>query len=577
MKTSHILVVLSWLALSATTWANSFYVSTTGSSSGNGTVSNPWNLQTALNHPVSVVAGDTIFISEGTYKGHYTSKLTGTSAKPIRIMPYNQGKVVIDGNTGVSETTLTINGSNAIYSNFQVTNSDKKRNFLNNNVIVCSGIDVFGPNIKLINLLVYDNIGNGIGFWSSAIDSEIYGCIIFHNGYQDSSRGHGHGIYTQNATGTKQIRDNIIFNGFQYGVHAYTEEGNITGFNIEGNICFNNGVLQKSGELKSNVLVGGLQPANRVTIKNNHLLHPFAQTAKALELGYGPINETATVTGNILYGGNVTVKVNKWKNLTFTGNTVLSYGLLMELIVDGVDYKVYPWNNNRYFGNSTSTFSGLTYTNWKTTTGFDSQSTYTASLPSQNEVYIRPNQYQSGRATIVVYNWQKSSTVQVDLSSVLTSNAGYSIYDVQNINGPAIATGTFTGQKINLPMTLTAVAVPNGDVPNKPAHTDKDFGLFLVVSNSTSYPIPTPVPDTLEKPISIFLNPTEKLMTVDFGDSLPENADRILIYDITGKITQDRPLASTSALKTDIDLSSLTKGVYIVKIGRFTQKIIIAR
>lgn len=576
MKTRHFIITVVFVILANTVVGKPFYVSPTGNSSGNGTYTKPWDLQTALNHPTSVTAGDTIYLMEGIYRGHYISKLTGTSAKPMIVMPYNQGKVIIDGNTGVSETTLTINGSHTYFQAFHVTNSDKKRNFLNNNVLICSGIDVFGSNIKLINLYVYDNIGNGIGFWSSAIDSEIYGCFIFHNGYQDSSRGHGHGIYTQNSSGTKQIRDNIIFSGFQYGVHAYTEGGSITGFNIEGNICFNNGVLQKSGELKSNVLVGGLQAANRITIKDNHLLHPFSKTAKTLELGYGAVNETASVTGNVLYGGNVTAKINKWKNITFTGNTVLSYGLFMELIVDGIDYKAYPWNNNRYFGNSASTFSGLTFANWKSTTGFDAQSTLTNSLPTQNEIFVRPNAYQKGRATIVVYNWQNLSSVQVDLSAVLTKNSSYSIYDAQNINGSAIATGTYTGQKINLPMTLTSVAVPNGDVPNKSVHTDKDFGLFVVVSNPIIAQVPTYGPSMQDNSIKVYQDPVQKIVTIDFGDSLSSTNDNVIIYDITGKTVLQIPLSSVQT-KLQIDMSHLNKGLYIIKKGSFTHKILLPR
>jgi hypothetical protein len=571
------LIAVLFMAINTLAEGKSFFASPTGTANGTGSQSNPWSLATALKHPTAVAAGDTIYLMEGTYKGHYASSLKGTSSKPITVMPYLLAKVVIDGNTGVGdETTLTINGAYTNYWNFHVTNTDTKRNATKTAIKICSGIDVFGNNIKLINLMVYDNIGNGIGFWSSAIDSEVYGCIIFHNGYQDSTRGHGHGIYTQNATGTKQIRDNFIFNGFQYGVHAYAESGSITGFNIEGNICFNNGLLQANGTHKSNILVGGLQAADRISIKNNHLLHPFAKTVNTLELGYGPVNGTATITGNVFYGGNPTTKINRWKNITFTGNTVLSNGLFMEVKVEGVDYKIYSWNNNRYFGNTSATFSGHTYANWKALAGFDSQSTYATTMPTKNEVYISPNQYQKDRGHVVVYNWQKLATVQVDLSTVLQTNSTFAIYDIENIKGQPIATGTYTGQKINIPMNTTAITLPNGDVPNKPTHTGVEFGAFVVVGQTSPSQVPTTIEDTtVADQISIYPNPASTSINIDFESETTTTEVPVLVYNMAGKMVKSQQFAYGGIKNTyQLDISNLSNGIYIIRAGNAVQKIV---
>jgi hypothetical protein len=577
MKSFKISLLTLAFLLPSLLWGKTYFVSPTGTSAGNGTQAKPWDLQTALSQPSVVVAGDTIAMLDGIYKGHYTSSLKGSAAKPLTVTAYKQVKAVIDGNMSVdNETALTINGSYTNYCNFHVTNSDTKRNALNSTIYISNGIDVFGNNVKLIDLMVYDNIGNGIGFWSTAIDSEIYGCIIFHNGYQASDRGHGHGIYTQNATGTKQIRDNFIFNGFQYGVHAYTETGSISGYNIEGNICYNNGLLQKSGEHKSNVLVGGLQPADRITIKDNHLLHPFSKAAKALELGYSATNETGTVTGNILYGGTVTGKINKWKKMTFTGNTIISYDCLMDLIVDGVDYKSYTWNNNKYFGNSATTFCTLSFDEWKSITGYDSNSSFQKTLPTQNQVFVRPNQYQSGRANIVVYNWQKLSTVQVDLSSVIAKNSTFSIYDVQNIKGQPILTGTYTGQAISLPMNLTALTLPNGDVPNKPSHTGVEFGVFLVVSQSTQMSVPTNVEDASPESVYIYPNPASSVVNIQYVSSDTSAPIQVSVWAMTGKLVKSETYAAGSdRTPLQLDLSDMQNGVYLVRVGGTTQKVIV--
>ena len=65
-----------------------YYVSPTGSASGDGSASRPWDLATALAHPSKVVAGDTIWLRGGSYRGALTSRLTGTASRPIVVRQY---------------------------------------------------------------------------------------------------------------------------------------------------------------------------------------------------------------------------------------------------------------------------------------------------------------------------------------------------------------------------------------------------------------------------------------------------------------------------------------------------------
>ena len=61
-----------------------YYVTTGGSSGGDGSSGNPWDLQTALNSAGGQVhAGDTIWVRVGTYARTYNTNLTGTAAAPI--------------------------------------------------------------------------------------------------------------------------------------------------------------------------------------------------------------------------------------------------------------------------------------------------------------------------------------------------------------------------------------------------------------------------------------------------------------------------------------------------------------
>src|SRR4030095_1702050 len=212
------------------------FVSTKGTSSGDGSQERPLDLNTVLTRQVR--PGTTIWIRGGVYVGSFMSYLTGTASKAITVSGYSGERATIDG-------SLTIYGSFTTFSNLEVTNSS-----LNRNVPRATGVDVYGPGTKLINNMIHDT-GNGIGLWSQALNAEVYGNIIFNCGMNVS--GYAHGIYVQNAQGSKLIKDNIIFNNFGYGIHAYGERGSIKNIRFEGNISFNNGVLNAERHFEPNI------------------------------------------------------------------------------------------------------------------------------------------------------------------------------------------------------------------------------------------------------------------------------------------------------------------------------------
>ena len=98
---------------------------------------------------------------------------------------------------------------------------------------------------------------------------------------------------------------------------------------------------------------------------------------------------------------------------------------------------------------------------------------------------VRPNKYEKGRAHIIVLNFDKSSTVSVDLSnSGLTGGQNYEIRDAQNFYGSPVVTGTYNGGSITLPMTQTSTAQMINY--STPPHTSSEFGVFVVLPTSGS-------------------------------------------------------------------------------------------
>ena len=105
-----------------------FYVSPTGTPSGNGSINNPWDLATALAHPPSVKPGATIWLRGGVYHGTFLSTLSGTAGAPIIVRAYSTERVTL--NSGVEEgVVLGIAGSHTWFWGLEITAGSTERFF----------------------------------------------------------------------------------------------------------------------------------------------------------------------------------------------------------------------------------------------------------------------------------------------------------------------------------------------------------------------------------------------------------------------------------------------------------------
>jgi Right handed beta helix region len=418
-----------------------FHVNPTGKPSGDGSALAPWDLATALAQPAAVHPGATLWLHGGVYKGTFTSALAGEMANPITVRGAPGEHAVLDGVDAPNAQVLTINGAYSIFRDFEVTNSFATRVIMSTGSnppdARGSGVGMYGKGVKLIDLVIHDT-GVGVGNWSPAPDGEVYGCIIFYNGWDAPDRGHGHGIYAQNETGMKLLTDNVIFRQFSYGIHGYTEGGKIDNFDVEGNIVFNNGELSQKSGFATDILVGGLQIAQTPRLHQNVTYFPKGEGSN--NVGYSAGCTTATVTENYFVAATALemVKcVGMVERNTFVG------------AVAGFDSVGYPSN------------------------GYPMQISGTA-------VRIRPNKYDPARAHLAIFNWDKLDAVDVDVSGVLSPGDAYQLLDVQDLFGPPVLSGVYTAGKLAVPMTSTGVTTPVGNVPVSVTHTSREFGAFLI-------------------------------------------------------------------------------------------------
>jgi hypothetical protein len=96
------------------------------------------------------------------------------------------------------------------------------------------------------------------------------------------------------------------------------------------------------------------------------------------------------------------------------------------------------------------------------------------------QVFVRDNYYESGRANIVVLNWDRRSAVQADVSSVLHRGDRYTVLDGENYCGPEVTGGTYNGGPLVIPMVERQAATPIG-MAIPPPHSPIDFGAFVLI------------------------------------------------------------------------------------------------
>ena len=464
-----------------------WFAAPTGTTGGDGSRS-PWDLQTALNggHG-SVRPGDTIWLRGGTYAGTFTSTLAGTAAAPIVVRQYPGERATIDGGASSVET-FSIDGQWATFWGFEIMQSGTARSCDSCNGLRPTGVYVrLAHDVKLINLIVHD-VGHGVYTEPTSHNIEMYGWIVYDGGSVDSTRSDGHGFYVKDdGNGWKTVRDNVVFNQFGYGIHAFTSigPGALKNLTFDGNMLFNNGTI--SGFDNPNFQLGGREIADNDAVTNNTLyFSPGASGFINARVGFeGLLNGAVAVHDNYIVGGGATLDMGFWQAPTVANNTLVGSSTMVN--VHDTSTVGWEWEGNQYWRDPTVTewtFRGSDYTfaNWKTASGLGATDHATAGQPVVPQVFVRPNAYEPGRAHVVIYNWSGQATVPVSLANVVRVGAHYEVRNVQDLFGAPVVSGTYGGGSVSFPMSGVTPPTPIGGSPRAPIKTGPAFDVFLVTS-----------------------------------------------------------------------------------------------
>ncbi len=289
--------------------ANEHFAAADGTPENPGTREAPWDLSSALGAAHPVAPGDVLWVRGGTYRGKLAVKLAGRDGAPIHVRGYpGERATILDSEVTVVEPAayvwlhdLEIAGSVP-----QERRETKEAGSHPTGLPGGDGLNIYsGKGCKFLNLVIHDNVGGGVGWWTGSTDGEIHGCIIYGNGWRGPDRGHGHSIYAQNRESQKTISGCILsvpLDG-SYTVHAYgSREAYVDNFRIEDNIVYEKGPF----------LVGGGRPSRGIRVLRNYL------HGVDMRLGYGAENEDCEVRDNVIAGGKLSIE--KFRKVVDEGN-----------------------------------------------------------------------------------------------------------------------------------------------------------------------------------------------------------------------------------------------------------------
>ena len=556
MKSSLLLIVFFSLPLfSQTIWhvkpygGNRDFVTTNNDGK---TLNTAWTLQEAMtDYHKKIVPGDIVYLHGGTYKGHFTCNLKGLSwkrGKYITVKAYPGETAVIDGNNHENysipdgmhpEFILSVTGKYVHFEDFRVTclgnftrivGNDKcnpKDNSFHGYAGIVHAPETVSP-CRFINLVI-DNIpGVAFSSWKDAADTEVYGCLMYYNGYINSTRKNcndsweTHGgpnnpenatgiencIYTQNRASngkTRKFSNNIFLNNYKSGIAIWSAEKNpqfdyLSHFYVDRNIFVNNGSPIRSET--PNMLIAsdsrnGKNFAEDIDVVNNVF---YFNTSNDISGITHIRNRNVRIKGNEFYNGTAAVELfvtNKKMTFTnnfFVGKRVKIFATPENFKGDGNMRDRWKMTNNTYFTTNPTNlfltdFGGLSLDDFEKRYNTNLKSKVLTGNPIKKNIFR--NAYNPNRFHLTYFN-RAAATGTADFNFKpykIPDGARYTIRDAEAYHNP-IATGKYNAATgiISCPVS----ASPGFEMPRPsiesgktafvatPVHSKANFRVYIV-------------------------------------------------------------------------------------------------
>jgi len=478
-------------------------VSPQGSATAAGTIADPWSYEHAFTGAAGKIQpGDTVWFRAGTYvlDQHRPITVSGTGELSRVVFRAYPGELATFAAQSASDVDrIDVEADWLTLRDLEITNTstDRSRN---------RGASIYnnGNCNRYLDLVVHDG-GHGFYAEPARYGVELIGSIFYNNGWATAARTDGHAMYIKsNATPENScrpgqarivVRDNVAFNGFGFGIHAYTDRAEgLHGALLEGNVVFNNGSAADAAYSATswNLLLGGDKDVLIVdadTVRRN--MSYYSPPAKlqnpgaGITIGYQPGPWTsrhhhAVVTDNYSVGGNYALRIRNWDTIEVRGNVAAGPDVAY---LEDSGLANYTWSTSTYYADPSSPawyYAGrITWQQWKDATGFGGTDAVTAP-PQAPKIFVRSlAPYVAGRGHIIVYNWSMDASVPVDLSPVLAVGDSFAVWNVQDLFGTPVLSGQYTGGTVTLPMSGVTPPPPVGGT-RMPPRTAPEFDVFVV-------------------------------------------------------------------------------------------------
>jgi methionine-rich copper-binding protein CopC len=431
---------------------STYYVSTTGSDSNNGSASSPFaTLQHAAN---SVVAGDTVDVASGTYTGFSmgweVTQTGGTATAPIT---WNASPgAVIDASNPDTADAIDLEGVSYVnIKGFTVNNTTGS--------ITRAGIRAVGDTNVLIENNTVENcaqweIFSGFANNLDIIDNVASGATV------------QHGIYVSNTCSNPQIIGNTVFGNKECGIELNGDAsdggiGIITNALVEDNVIYNNGAAGGSA-----INCDGVQNS---LIANNLLYGNQAGGIALFQIdGGGPsindtvVNNTIVSPSNGRYDLNIqnVSGISVYNNIFYNSNPAAGSIEIPSGSLAGFasDYNVVVNSLSNNVGSSNGTLA-----QWQSLTGQDLHSI--VATPSQLFVNSAANNYQELSTSPSIGAGTSTDSPSTDiLGAPRPSVQGYDIGAYESEPAPSVTTESPAPNATNIGISPTVKATFNQPV-----------------------------------------------------------------------------------------------------------------
>jgi Right handed beta helix region len=374
--------------------AAEWHVATNGSPNGSGTQSAPWDIAAALDGSHQVLPGDTLWIHQGHYK---CAPKVGGMGYVVRLVGRDAAPVQVRAWQG---RRVTIDGGLNVQPpstylwiwDFEILVSEPRPSAL-----VPPDPTYANVNRPWGGLNVYS--GRGCKFINLVIHDNTQG-VSWWVASQDSEM-HGCVIYDNGWAGTDRGHGHAIYTQNNEGLKTISDCIFAGGYGYTLHAYGSSRADVNNYRVEGNIaydahtfLIGGGKPSHGIQVLTNCFCRVPVQ------LGYdAPTNRDCEVRGNLIVDSGLTI--NRFERVVSEDNLILG-------------------NNDP--------------------------------RPGAMRVFLRVNKYDPRRANLAICNWERESSVVVNVSPLLKPGDEFRLLNPRDFFGPPILTGRATGPSIKVPM-----------------------------------------------------------------------------------------------------------------------------